>query len=114
MARAVGELHPWTLGCALNVSAVRNVVGDPEAAVELSRATVERATEALGRTHPLTLSARVAHAADLRGLRRRKDAEKIEDEALQDFAAVLGAQHVHTISARSRNRPYWDFEPYST
>ena len=70
-----------------------------------------RATEALGRTHPLTLSARIAHAADLRGVRDRQRAEKIESEALGDLVATLGAQHVHTVSARSRNRPYWDFEP---
>ncbi|MFJ6945970.1 FxSxx-COOH system tetratricopeptide repeat protein [Streptomyces wuyuanensis] len=111
MTRAVGENHPWTLGCAVNASALRNLVGDPEGAAELTRVTIDRAVEALGRTHPLTLSSRIAHAADLRALRDRQRADKIESEALGDLAATLGSQHVHTVSARSRNRPYWDFEP---
>lgn len=111
MTRAVGENHPWTLGCAVNASALRNLVGDPEGAAELTRITIDRAVEALGRTHPLTLSSRIAHAADLRALRDRQRADKIESEALGDLASTLGPQHVHTVSARSRNRPYWDFEP---
>ncbi|MFE7777826.1 FxSxx-COOH system tetratricopeptide repeat protein [Streptomyces sp. NPDC057445] len=111
MSRAVGEHHPWTLGCAVNASALRNLVGDPESAAELTEATMARAIEVLGRTHPLTLSSRIAHAADLRGLRERQRADKIETEALGDLEDTLGAQHVHTVSARSRNRPYWDFEP---
>ncbi|MFE3324747.1 FxSxx-COOH system tetratricopeptide repeat protein [Streptomyces sp. NPDC059176] len=111
MTHAVGEQHPWTLGCAINASALRNLVGDPEGAARLTEATMVRSTEILGRTHPLTLSSRIAHAADLRGLRERQRADKIEAEALGDLVATLGAQHVHTVSARSRNRPYWDFEP---
>ncbi|MEU4654502.1 FxSxx-COOH system tetratricopeptide repeat protein [Streptomyces sp. NPDC023723] len=114
MTDAVGERHPWTLGCALNASALRNLMGDVEGAAELSRQTVGRATEWLGRTHPLTLSTRVAHAADLRGLRDGRRAEKVEQEALSDLDATLGSKHSHTVSARSRNRPYWDFEPQHT
>lgn len=86
-------------------------MGDPESAASLTDAVITRATETLGRTHPLTLSARIAHAADLRGVRERQRAEKVENEALGDLVTTLGAQHVHTVSARSRNRPYWDFEP---
>lgn len=86
-------------------------MGDPESAAALTDSVVTRATETLGRTHPLTLTARIAHAADLRGLRDRQRADKVETEALDDLATTLGAQHVHTVSARSRNRPFWDFEP---
>ncbi|MFF3749565.1 FxSxx-COOH system tetratricopeptide repeat protein [Streptomyces sp. NPDC002018] len=111
MTRAVGEAHPWTLGCAINASALRNITGDAEGAAALSGDTITRATDVLGRTHPLTLSARIAHAADLRGLRDARRAEKFEQEALGDLVATLGAQHVHTVAARSRIRPYWDFEP---
>ncbi|GAA2244194.1 ATP-binding protein [Streptomyces ruber] len=114
MTAAVGENHPWTLGCAVNAAALRNLVGDPESAAELSRTTVTRAIESLGRTRPLTLTARIALAADLRALRDRRQAEKIEQEALSDLEATLGDQHVHTIAARSRTRPYWDFEPQAT
>ncbi|MBK6014349.1 FxSxx-COOH system tetratricopeptide repeat protein [Streptomyces sp. MBT53] len=113
MTTAVGERHPWTLGCAINASFIRNLSGDPESAAELSRATVSRAIEVLGRTHPLTLSARVALAADLRDLRNRQEADKIEQEALSDLSGTLGPQHVHTVAARSRKRPYWDFETWT-
>ncbi|MEV7087094.1 FxSxx-COOH system tetratricopeptide repeat protein [Streptomyces sp. NPDC093085] len=114
MERAVGADHPWTLGCAVNASALRDITGDAEGAAELSRMTMGRAADALGRTHPLTLSARIAYAADLRALRETRRAEKAEQEALDDLVATLGSQHVHTVAARSRNRPYWDFEPSLT
>ncbi|WP_328887117.1 FxSxx-COOH system tetratricopeptide repeat protein [Streptomyces sp. NBC_00316] len=111
MTRAVGENHPWTFGVAINASALRNLVGEPESAAALTESVIARAAEALGRTHPLSLSARIAYAADLRGTRDRRRADKVESEALDDLVATLGAQHVHTVSARSRNRPFWDFEP---
>jgi tetratricopeptide (TPR) repeat protein len=114
MTRAVGAEHPWTLGCALNASGARNFAGDPESAAELSRATGEKAAERLGRHHPLTLSCRIALATDLRNLRRRQEADKIEEEALAALSATVGPQHPHTVAARSRTRPYWDFEPFSS
>ncbi|WP_335977228.1 MULTISPECIES: FxSxx-COOH system tetratricopeptide repeat protein [Streptomycetaceae] len=114
MSRVVGEEHPWTLGCALNVAAARNFAGDPEGAAELSRITADRAAARLGKDHPLSLSCRVALATDLRNLRRRPEADKVEEEALEALARTLGPQHPHTISGRSRSRPYWDFEPFSS
>jgi tetratricopeptide (TPR) repeat protein len=113
MTRAVGADHPWTLGCALNVSAARNFAGDPESAAELSRATGEQAAVRLGANHPLTLSSRIALAGDLRLLRKRQEADRVEEEALAALAATLGPQHSHTVAARGRTRPYWDFEPFS-
>ncbi|MBD0734376.1 FxSxx-COOH system tetratricopeptide repeat protein [Streptomyces sp. CBMA29] len=114
MTRAVGDDHPWTLGCALNASGARNFAGDPESAAELSRATAERAAARLGKDHPLTLSCRIALATDLRNMRKRQEADKIEEEALAALSATLGPQHPHTVTARSRTRPYWDFEPISS
>jgi tetratricopeptide (TPR) repeat protein len=114
MTRAVGAGHPWTLGCALNVAAARNFAGDPESAAELSRVTADKAAVRLGKHHPLTLSCRISLATDLRNLRKRQDADKIEEEALAALSATLGPQHPHTVSARSRSRPYWDFEPFTT
>ncbi|WP_327288797.1 FxSxx-COOH system tetratricopeptide repeat protein [Streptomyces sp. NBC_01198] len=114
MTRAVGENHPWTLGCALNATGARNFAGDPESAAELSRTTAERAAGSLGKDHPLTLSCRVALATDLRNLRKRQEADKIEEEALAALTGTLGPQHPHTVAARSRTRPYWDFEPFTS
>ncbi|RKN40454.1 FxSxx-COOH system tetratricopeptide repeat protein [Streptomyces hoynatensis] len=111
MSAALGLDHPWTLGVALNAAAGRNLEGDVEGAAELSRETVRRAGAVLGRTHPLYLSSQVALATDLRGLRRRREADKVEEEALSGLISSLGSQHAHTISARARVRPYWDFEP---
>ncbi|WP_049579152.1 FxSxx-COOH system tetratricopeptide repeat protein [Streptomyces sp. SBT349] len=111
MTGALGPDHPWTLGVALNASAGRNLEGDLEGAAELSRDTGRRTAAVLGRSHPLYLSTQIALATDLRGLRQRQEADKIEEEALSGFIATLGSQHVHTVSARSRVRPSWDFEP---
>jgi tetratricopeptide (TPR) repeat protein len=114
MIRAVGPDHPWSLGCALNATGARNFAGDPESAAELSRTTAERAVGSLGKNHPLSLSCRIALATDLRNLRKRPEADKIEEEALAALSHTLGAQHPHTVAARSRSRPYWDFEPFSS
>jgi tetratricopeptide (TPR) repeat protein len=114
MTSALGPDHPWTLGTALNATAARSLNGDIDGAVELSRDTVRRATKAVGRRHPLSLSCQVALAMDLRGVRRSKEADKVEEEALSGLISTLGSQHVHTVSARDRVRPYWDFEPLGT
>ncbi|KAB8171048.1 tetratricopeptide repeat protein [Streptomyces sp. 3MP-14] len=116
MTDALGPDHPWRLGLALNLSADRNIAGDVESAAELSRDTARRAAEhpSLGREHPLTLSCKVAHATDLRNLRQRAEADKTEEEALTGLISTLGSQHVHTVSARARVRPFWDFEPQLT
>ncbi|RKN06483.1 FxSxx-COOH system tetratricopeptide repeat protein [Streptomyces radicis] len=111
MTAALGPDHPWTLGIALNASAGRNLEGDLEGAAELSRDTGRRAAAFLGPRHPMHLSCQIALATDLRGLRQRQEADKIEEEALAGLIATLGSQHVHTVTARSRVRPYWDFEP---
>lgn len=120
MSAALGPDHPWTLGVALNVAAGRSLEGDTEGAAALSRETEHRAAATLGPRHPLRLSALVSLATDLRGLRQRveegeaDEARQLEEEALAGLANTLGAQHPHTVSSRSRVRPYWDFEPLHT
>ncbi|MGW0015500.1 hypothetical protein ACWDVX_37850, partial [Streptomyces tendae] len=76
------------------------------------RDTVRRAQRSLGGEHPLTLSCQVALAADLRAVREHEEAGKLEEDGLLGLTRTLGAQHPHTLSARQRTRPYWDFEPY--
>jgi len=56
----------------------------------------------------------IALAADLRALRKRQEADKIEEEALAGLVSTLGPTHVHTQAARSRTRPFWDFEAQTT
>jgi tetratricopeptide (TPR) repeat protein len=113
MRTALGDEHPWTLGCALNAAGSRNLVGRVESAADLSRETLRAATTVLGPEHPLTLSCQTSLASDLRLLRQHEEAEKVERDALQLLSRSLGADHPHTIAARSRVRPYWDFEPQS-
>ena len=112
MTAAVGPDHPWTLGTALNVTASRSLAGDAEAAAELSADTARRSAGRLGATHPLTLSCQVALAADLRDLHKNQEADETERQALAALAETLGDDHVHTLSARARTRPFWDFEPH--
>lgn len=114
MTSALGPDHPWTLGIALNAAASRSLEDDLEGAVELSRDTVRRAARTLGRRHPLFLSAQISLAHDLRAVRRSEEADKTEEEALSGLISTLGSQHSHTVSARNRKRPYWDFEPLAT
>ncbi|MFI6489941.1 hypothetical protein [Streptomyces sp. NPDC050564] len=62
----------------------------------------------------MTLSARIALAADLRATGERREAERLEEVALNNLAATLGADHPRTRAARHRERPYRDFEPRTT
>ncbi|MFE2430201.1 FxSxx-COOH system tetratricopeptide repeat protein [Streptomyces sp. NPDC059373] len=111
MTEALGKDHPWTLGCALNAAAGRIRTEDEERALELDRDTLARAKRMLGDAHPLTLSTKAAIAEDLRALRRNTEASKLYQEAVQQLSEALGRDHPHTRSVRSRERPYWDFEP---
>lgn len=45
-------------------------------------------------------------------MREVEEAGKVEEDGLLALTRTLGAQHPHTLSARQRNRPYWDFEAY--
>ncbi|MFI0814439.1 FxSxx-COOH system tetratricopeptide repeat protein [Streptomyces sp. NPDC021098] len=108
MTAALGPRHPWTLGIALNASAVQ----EPTEAAALSRETARLAAKVLGERHPLTLLAQVALAVDLRAIRGGGDeADVIEEAAVRALAAVLGPDHPETVAARNRTRPVWDFEP---
>lgn len=116
MERAVGPGHPWALGCALNAAAAAALAGERERALATSLDTTARegAHEVLGPAHPLTLSARIALVADLRATGERREAERLEEVALNNLAATLGTDHPRTRAARHRERPYWDFEPRTT
>ncbi|GAA2514625.1 tetratricopeptide repeat protein [Streptomyces longisporus] len=107
----LGPDHPWALGCALNAAGARNANGRVREAVELSRDTLRRARSVLGDEHPLTLSCQVALAADLRAAQEMEEAGKHEENGLLGLTRTFGAQHSHTVAARRRTRPYWDFEP---
>ncbi|MFE7180654.1 FxSxx-COOH system tetratricopeptide repeat protein [Streptomyces erythrochromogenes] len=111
MRGALGSRHPWTLGCALNATGHRNITGRLEDALDLSRETLRTAERVLGPDHPMTLSAQIALASDLRSVREDTEAGKHEDAGIKGLTRTLGAQHVHTVSAKQRARPYWDFEP---
>ncbi|CAL9403985.1 hypothetical protein SUDANB171_01514 [Streptomyces sp. enrichment culture] len=111
MTTAVGADHPWTLGIALNTAVGRNLEDDLERAADLSRENVRRSAAVLGREHPLSLTSQLALASDLRGLRRRQEADQVEEAALSGLISSLGTHHTHTVAARSRSRVYWDFEP---
>ncbi|MET9452121.1 hypothetical protein [Streptomyces cinerochromogenes] len=79
---------------------------------ELSRDTLRRSRHTPGHEHPLALSCQVAPAAELRAAHEQEEAGKLEEDALLGLTRTLGAQHPHTISARRRVRPSWDFEAY--
>ncbi|MFE1879694.1 tetratricopeptide repeat protein [Streptomyces diastatochromogenes] len=88
------------------------MVGRIEDAQLLNRDTLNRARHVLGQEHPLALSCQLAIAADLRAASNRKEAGKLEEDALARLTRALGSEHPHTVSARRRTRPYWDFEAY--
>jgi tetratricopeptide (TPR) repeat protein len=111
MTAAVGEDHPWTLGCALNLAGRRGTAGDGAA---FERADRGRATAVLGPEHPLTLASTVALAAALRSRGTLEESAKLEGEAIEKLGRVLGSGHPRTVDARARVLPQWDFEPYST
>jgi tetratricopeptide (TPR) repeat protein len=111
MDNALGSRHPWTLGCAVNASAGRSFTRRFAEAYALSVVTYDGCRAVLGEDHPMTLTAQVALACDLRDAQRGDEADPLEQDALRRLATTLGPQHIHTVSARERVRPYWEFEP---
>ncbi|MFB6840829.1 FxSxx-COOH system tetratricopeptide repeat protein [Streptomyces sp. NPDC056361] len=118
LGSALGPDHPWTLGCALDTAAARTGTGDVASAVELGRDTLLRARQVLGNQHPLTLACRLGLASDLRALpgphgpSAVEEAENLEEDAVDFLTQTQGAQHPHTLAARRRVRPTWEFEPH--
>ncbi|MEU6773755.1 FxSxx-COOH system tetratricopeptide repeat protein [Streptomyces sp. NPDC046759] len=111
MTRAVGEVHPWALGCRLNLAAGLARAGGLEAALAHDTDLAEAATRQLGAAHPLTLAAATARACDLRTLNRAEEADELRRETVERLRETLGPQHPHTRSAEALRRPHWDFEP---
>ncbi|QHC25476.1 CU044_2847 family protein [Streptomyces sp. GS7] len=96
------------------VEGLREVIGGVAASVR--EATEWVAPHETSVTFGVEVSAKPGKAVallaeDLRAQRRGQEAAKLEQEAISQLAETLGAEHPHTLSARRRRRPYWDFEP---
>ena len=110
-AATLGDSHPLTLSCAVNLANCQGGSGDLEAAEALERQTISQLRETLGRDHPDTLVCQANLAVTLRQTGREADAEELRARILADFSRVLGAGHPDSAQLHKWQRINRDLEP---
>ena len=111
MQRKLGERHPLTLSCGVNLANCRGDSGDPETAEALERQIVSLLRETLGRDHPDTLVCQANLAVTLRQAGRAADAEELKARILTDFGRVIGSSHPDSAQLHKWQRINRDLEP---
>ena len=112
MRGKLGETHPVTLACAVNVANCLGDGGKLDAAEALERETVTKLTTVLGTRHPDTLVCQANLAVTLREVGRDREAKDLRAQVLSDLAQVLGAGHPDVSQLRDGQRINRDLEPH--
>jgi hypothetical protein len=111
MRRTLGERHPLTLSCAVNLANCHGDSEDAESAEALERPTIALLRETLGSNHPDTLVCEANLAISLRQAGRVQDAEELRARIVTDFGRVLGASHPDSTQLHKWQRINRDLEP---
>ncbi len=111
MRHKLGEKHPLTLSCAVNLANCRGDSGDPGAAETLEQQTVTLLREVLGRDHPDTLVCQANLSITLQQAGRDHEAEELRSRILADLTRVLGASHPDSGQLHEWQRINRDLEP---
>jgi hypothetical protein len=111
LQRKLGEAHPLTLSCSVNLANCRGDSNDFETAEALERQTISLLREALGRDHPDTLVCEANRAVSLRQAGRDAEAEELRARIVGDFSRVLGASHPDLAQLHKWQRINRDLEP---
>jgi hypothetical protein len=113
MRDKLGETHPLTLACAVNVANCLGDGGDVGPGEQLERETVTQLTAVLGAEHPDTLVCQANLAVTLRDAGRDREAKDLKAKVLAELAHVLGAGHPDTLQLREGQRINRDLEPHN-
>jgi hypothetical protein len=111
LSDAVGPHHVITLTVGIGQANTSYGRLDFERAHAIDSANLSLLTEVAGESHPLTLSCTSNLSLDLRGLGRAAEADVLQREAVEGFAAVLRNNHPWVQAARQRRRIECDIAP---
>jgi hypothetical protein len=111
MRRHLGDRHPLTLSCMVNMANCHGDSGGPESAEALERPAIALLQETLGIHHPDTLVCEANLAISLRQEGQVQDAEELRARVLADFTRVLGASHPDLAQLHKWQRINRDLEP---
>ena len=111
MRHKLGDHHPLTLSCSVNLANCHGDCGDLQAAETLERQTIARLRDVLSPDHPDTLVCEANLAVTLRQAGRESDAEELRARIFADFSRVLGASHPDVAQLHKWQRINRDLEP---
>ena len=111
MRRKLGDRHPLTLSCVVNLANCRGDSGDPETAEALECETITLLRDVLDASTLTPWSARPTWP--YRSGRRdgTQEAEDMRTRVIADFGRVLGASHPDAAQLDKRQRINRDLEP---
>jgi Tetratricopeptide repeat len=93
MRTRLGDNHPFSLSCAVNLADCLADSEDLSQAEALERETIPRLQEKLGPRHPDTLACEANLAVTLHLAGREPEAERSRARILNELSSVLGSSH---------------------
>ncbi|WP_369274648.1 tetratricopeptide repeat protein [Streptomyces sp. R11] len=108
---ALGERHPYTRACAVNLANVLAELNELRQAEDLERMAVAGFQPTLGHEHPDTIVSRAKLGVTLRALGRIPESDQLQESTHAQFVRLLGENHPHTVSVREGKRIPRDPEP---
>jgi hypothetical protein len=111
MRSTLGESHPLTLSCAVNLANCLGDSGKNDPAEELERQTIALLRSTLGRDHPDTLVCEANLSVTIRQRGEDREAEELRTRVMADFSRVLGAGHPDGTQLQKWQRINRDLEP---
>ena len=94
----LGEGHPFTFACMVDVSIVLRLLGELEEARRLADDAAVGLSVALGDDHPYTLCARHGQANGLAAADRMEEARTVDERALERSRNSRGEDHPYTLA----------------
>ena len=111
MQQRLGEAHPLSLSCAVNLANCLADSGELAPALNLQHETISRLAAVLGTDHPDTLVCESNLAVTLHNAGREAEAAERRTHALDGLGQVLGSDHPDAIQLRNWQWINRDLEP---
>jgi hypothetical protein len=111
MTASLGEDHPFTLSCAINLANCLGDLGELAEAEDVERGTLPGLRGRLGPQHPDTLVCEANLAVTLYLAGREEQASELRDRVLAEMDLLLGEDHPNGILLREWERNNRDLEP---
>jgi Tetratricopeptide repeat len=107
----LGEEHPSTLSCAINLANCQADLGQPGHAEALLNQTLARLTATLGAQHPDTLICQANLAVAMRENTRTEEATLLQQRVITALTRQLSQTHPYVTALNLWHRQDRDLEP---